>query len=348
MVAVRFGPDGPPPDAPFGAPIKKALYASEVAMKSPITVLWGNIVHTFENIDEASLQMHIDATSKGVLAKSIAYDDEKSKIRTPFADLESREINLQETYLSHLWAFIYAILVLYEEGIQKPLMNNTFDGNLRFDSPLLRRARELFDWSISLAEMHSDWDENLPNPRTHKNEEERFYAEKVNGLFQSAVAYLMFHEFAHLTQGHESLFLGIPTDKIDATLIAERIQIENEADQFAFNMLVKDNDTNTQRWHKGIPVILVMCSAILITKKPQGLKQKEHPDLDNRLLSVINNLNLGTEESEFYCIYLCIFAIRLYFKKHNIDMAPGDHETINEALTENLNYLDDIKSSYGI
>jgi hypothetical protein len=317
-------------------------------MKSPITLLWGNIVHTFENIDKTSLEMHLDATSKGVLAKSIAYDDRKNKVRTPFADLKTREINLQETYLSHLWSFIYGVLVMYEEGVQKPMINNTFDGHLKFDVPIVRRARELFDWSISLSDTHSEWDEDLPNPRSHSNDKERFYAEKVNGIFQSSVAYLMFHEFAHLTQGHDSLFLGISSGEIEASLLADRVQIENEADQFAFNMLIKNHDTNTQRWHKGIPVILVMCSALLITRKPKGLIQTEHPDVDNRLISVINNLNLDTEESEFYCTYLCIFAIRFYFIKHGINLEPAEHETVQEALSAILDDLDSVKLSKSI
>ncbi len=192
-------------------------------MESPITVLLGNIINSFENIDASSIEMNIKAVESGDLAKSISYDNGKRKVRTPCADLKTREIEIQETYLSHLWAFIYSVFVMYEEGIQRPLINNTFDGSLRFETDLLRRAKVLFDWSISLTKKYSDWDESLPNPRRYNSDEEKYYAEKVNSIFQSAVSYLMYHEFAHLTQNHDSYFLGMDMRFISESDLAERI-----------------------------------------------------------------------------------------------------------------------------
>lgn len=317
-------------------------------MKSPITVLWSNIVHAFENADESALESHIKAIECGKLAKSIVYDNGKEKVRTPFVDLKTREINLQETYLSHLWSFIYSVFVMYEEGIQKPLINNRFDGALRFETSLLQRAKLLFDWSISLTSEYSEWDEKLPNPKTHNNEREQFYAEKVNAIFQDAVAYLMFHEFTHLTQGHESFFLGIGLGERSEEDLAERIQMENEADQYAFSMLVKDMDDDKQRLVKGLSILFVMCSALLIVPRANSIKQATHPDLDSRLLNILFKLNLETEEAQFYCWYLCGFAIRFYLIKHNIEIETGEYETAQEAFFSYLEVLENVKNSKSI
>ncbi len=317
-------------------------------MESPITVLWGNIVYAFENADETALGLHKAATNSGKLAKSIACDNRKEKVRTPFADLKGKEINLQETYLSHLWSFIYSVFVMYEEGIQKPLINNRFDGALRFETELLQRAKLLFDWSISLTSEYSDWDERLPNPRTHNNEIEQFYAEKVNAIFQDSVAYLMFHEFAHLTQGHESFFLGVALNESREEELAELIQMENEADQFAFSMLVKDADDEKQRWKKGLSILFVMCSALLVTPHANSIKQTTHPDLDNRLLNILLKLDLKTDEAQFYCWYLCSFAIRFYLMKHNIEIAAGEYGTAQEAFFSYLEELDNVKNAKSI
>jgi len=62
-------------------------------MESPIAVLCGNIVHTFENVDDTSLKMHLKATESGNLSKTIAYDNGKEKVRTPYANLETKEIH---------------------------------------------------------------------------------------------------------------------------------------------------------------------------------------------------------------------------------------------------------------
>ncbi|MFA6016391.1 MAG: phage exclusion protein Lit family protein [Gallionellaceae bacterium] len=315
-------------------------------MTSPITVLWGNIVHTFENVDASSLRMHRAVTHSGKLSESINYDNGKEKVRPPSADTKTREIYVQETYLAHLWAYIYSVFVMYEEGVQKPLINNTFDGSLTFETELLERAKTLFDWAVSLTREYSEWDEKLPNPRTHNSDKEKLYAEKVNGIFQHAVTYLMFHEFAHLTQGHDSFFIGMG-DLSDAD-IAERIQIENEADQYAFNMLIKDHGDEKQRWTKGLSILFVIFSALLITSKARNIKQKSHPDLDNRILNVLHGLNLKTEEAQFYCWYLCSFAVKFFLLKHNINVRSGEFETAQDAFFYYLDLLDEIKNGSAI
>ena len=287
--------------------------------------------------------MHLSAVESGKISKAVAYDNRHKKIKAPFADIKIREINLQETYLSHLWAFIYSVFVMYEEGIQRPLINNTFDGNLKFESDLLKRAKLLFDWSVSLGTKYSQWDENLPNPKKHNSTEEKFYAEKVNGIFQSAVAFLMYHEFSHLTQGHDSFFLGVKACDLDDSAISERIQIENEADAFAFDMLISEQDDEKQRWIKGLSILFVICSAVLIVPSANSIEQKMHPDLDQRMLNFLHRLNLETDEAQFYCWYLCSFAIRFYLLKHDIAENPKTYETAQDAFFSYLEVLDQIK-----
>ena len=162
----------------------------ENTVPSPIEVLWNNIIHTFENIDESALTMHLKAVDSEVLHREIDYDNGKAPVKGAYADLETRKIYIQETYLEHLWSFIYSVFVIYEEGVQKPLINNTFSGGIKFDSEILTRAKSLYDWSISLCDIKTEWDINLPNPKKHNNELEKFYAEKVNSIFQKSVAYV--------------------------------------------------------------------------------------------------------------------------------------------------------------
>lgn len=314
--------------------------------ESPITILWGNIIHSFENVDASSLEMHKRAIQSGKLSEFIVYDNGKEKVRTPYADPKTRKINLQETYLAYLWSFIYSIFVMYEVGIQAPLMNNTFNGSLEFRTPLLKRAKRLFDWAISLTNEYSEWDEKLPNPRTHNSDEEKFYAEKVNGIFQTATSYLMFHEFAHLTLNHDSFFIGKNTELLSEADLADRIQIENEADQYAFNILIKDHEDEKQRLVKGLSILFVVCSTFLIMPQIRNIKQNTHPDLDNRVHNVLQNLNLSTEKNQFYCYYLCDFAIRLFLLKHNIDVPTNEYETAQEAFFYHLELFDDIKKEY--
>jgi len=119
--------------------------------------------------------------------------------------------------------------------------------------------------------------------------------------------------------------------------------VENEADQYAFNKLIKEQDNEEQRWVMGLSIILVTCSGLLNTKKATNIKQMVHPDIDQRLLNVLQMLNFSSEEAEFYCWHLCSFSIRFFLLKHGITLPTKTYETVQDELNSYLKLLDDIK-----
>lgn len=320
----------------------------ENSVSSPIDVLWGNIVHSFEQVNDSSLAMHLTAVESGLLSREIEYDNGADAAKGPHADLITKKIYLQETYLEHLWSFIYSIFVIYEEGVQKPLINNSFSGEIEFKTEILKRAKRLYDWSISLSEEKSEWDLELPNPQLHLDENERFYAEKTNGIFQKSVSYVLFHEFCHLTQGHESYYLGFKLCDLTEADYADRIQIENEADAFAFNMIINSNDDENARWVNGLSILFVKCSSLLLTQSLEGIKQRSHPDLDSRIHTAMTRLDLNSEQSQFYCWYLCCMAINFYLLKHNVRREQCTYDTAEECFFAYLDQLDSIKLGDGV
>lgn len=315
----------------------------EKFVSSPISVLWGNILHTFEQIDDSSLVKHLNAVHSGQLNREIDYDNGCETVKGPHADPVTKRIYLQETYLEHLWTFIYSIFVIYEEGVQKPLINQSFSGEINFDSSILRRAKDLYDWSISLSKAKTKWNTNLPTPQGNSDFMEQFYAEKVNAIFQKSVSYVLFHEFCHLTQGHESYYLGFKLCELTASDYADRIQIENEADDFAFNMIVKSDEEEKDRWVSGLSILFVKCSSLLLTTSAKAIKQRSHPDLDTRLHTALSRLDLRSTQSQFYCWYLCCLAINFYLLKHGISNKTQEYETAEECFFAYLEQLDKIK-----
>ncbi|GAA0690000.1 hypothetical protein GCM10009104_15730 [Marinobacterium maritimum] len=287
--------------------------------------------------------MHLKAVESGLLNREIDYDNGGEPAKGPHADLTTKKIYLQEAYLEHLWAFIYSVFVIYEEGVQKPIINNAFTGVVEFNTEILRRAKQLYDWSISLAEKKTEWDRNLPNPQSHSNDREKFYAEKVNGIFQKSVSYVLFHEFCHLTQGHESYYLGFQLCNLTEADYADRIQLENEADEFAFNMIVGSHEDEKNRWVNGLSILFVKCSSLLLTRSLQGVKQRSHPDLDTRIHTALARLDLKSEQSQFYCWYLCCLAVNFYLLKHGITRDQHTYDTAEECFFAYLNQLDSIK-----
>lgn len=312
-------------------------------MPSPITVLSGNIIESFEKASESSLAMHLKAVSSGQIKPYIDYDNGNDAARGPHADLSTKRIYLQETYLEYLWAFIYSVFVMYEEGIQKRLINQNFSGSLVFDTEILQRAKALYDWSISLADKKSNWDVDLPNPQKHLNDLEKVYTEKVNGIFSKSISYVLFHEFCHLTQGHQSYFLGVNLKYLTEADYADRIQLENEADEFAFNMIVDSNGDEKSRWIIGLSVLFATSSTLLLTRSAGGIKQRSHPDLDTRLHTILEKLDLQSGQSQFYCWYLCCFAVNLYLLKHGVTHGQETYDTAEDCFFGYLEKLDEIK-----
>lgn len=302
-------------------------------------MLHNNIINFFENTTELSSSIHREHVENGKVSENILFDNSDLPINFPFVNLDTKEITIQETYLSHLWSFTYAVFVIYEEGIQKKLLDNTFKGNIDLNPPLLNRANQLLSWSMSLKDKYSDWNRNLPNPDIDysiKNDE-TFYIEKINNLFQSSVAFLLYHEVAHLVNNHSSYYFGFNNENYE-----EIQELEKEADEYAFSMLVQDDEKN--KIEKGLSIIIIFCSGLMLSNK-LNLKQKKHPDIDQRLLTILNKLNFDEIEHEFYVYYLGSYILQMYFQKEKIPFKQEICDTHKELFFKYLNQVDKIKQS---
>lgn len=316
-------------------------------MKSPINCLLGNILQRFETIQENTLDEHYKAIQAKYVSPEIDYDEVPGKVKTPFSHRESRQIYLQETYLSYLWSFIYAVFIIHEEGIQKKMLAVTWDGNIRCDSQLLIRARELFLWSTSLIDTYSPWNEKLPNPKSHLNEEEKFYAEKVNTIFQDAVAFILFHEFAHLIFGHDKYFASPAKDPLAKNeKNYNLIELEKEADNFAFERILKEHKTYSSELAGILASAFAIISSFLIEPNTQGTNQDHHPTSDNRLFYLLQNIKIKDERHDFYIKYLATLGLHMYLEKYHLLDANKERlvfDTVDDQISDYLQKLDDFR-----
>lgn len=304
--------------------------------KSPINVLFGNIINRFETIQSTTLEEHYKAIKSGYISPQIDYDNSPRKLKTPCSNTKSRQIYLQETYLSFLWSNIYSIFVIHENGIQKRMIEGTWDGVILYDTPLLKRAKELLLWSISLIDQYSEWDITLPNPEIHENDEEKKYAEKINGIFQDAVSFLMFHEYAHLTLGHDEYFKE-KTNELNDNIVSQFIELEKDADDIALDKIGKEQISSI------IAVTFVITSSLLIEPIENQTLQTKHPTTDNRLFNIFQKIHFDTKESEFYVKYLSILYIQMYLIKHkviDIKTMNTTFDTVDDMLSFYLEKLD--------
>lgn len=190
--------------------------------KSPINCLTSNIIDTFENMNEHAKELLSRAVANGRVNPEIDYINDK-KFRTPYVSLNNGTMSLQESFLCFMWCISYFIFFLSEElnkEQEEDGVCGAFDLN---KTPERTRAFNLFNWGVSIQKEWTDWDISLPNPQScaELTDLEKSYICKVNNIFCHGVAFVLFHEFAHLNLDHS---------KSDGEW--SKLQ-EKEADQYA-------------------------------------------------------------------------------------------------------------------
>lgn len=318
-------------------------------MPSPIDVLAGNIVNTFERPKGLFNEILKDSVHSGILDAHINYmdiDDVPSAPRVTAPFLEDgrhgpAEIFLYRSHLELLWSFTYGMVVVYEECVQRAMLDNKFDGRLIFDRPLTQRAKSLLDWSVGLHRGYTNWPEALPSPTFQADVQEADYATKVNTIFQESVATLLYHEFAHVVAGH----LGAPEKSESIAAQSASIEMESEADDYAFRSLVSLEDDEYKRRLKGWSMLSAPLASLFMVEKLSDIFQLEHPHLHHRIFNILQKLNYRDQQNEFYYNYLCTIVMGLFLRIYKQD---GDvqcsnielYETAYDALQSQLDELD--------
>lgn len=311
----------------------------------PVRVLQNNVIHHFENVRDDALEKHKEWVNSGKIQPGIKWLIEKEKVDSPYADCSSKEIAIQEVFLAYTWAITYSLVVIYEEAIQKKMIAGQWTGAVELNTPLLQNAEKLFNWALSLTDKYSDWDKNLPNPEIYKNEEEKFYGEKINGIFLDIVVYILFHECCHLVNGHCDFIQAVGSKDSGQLSLVEKEEykaLENEADLFAVESLITSTDNNQYKLVKGLSIVLANISLLFIVKHPQHLKSVTHPDIDTRLHNFLEYL--GQDLPSFdYLWYLACFACRIFFGFHHIPVKNEPADTSIELFYRYLAVFDNIK-----
>ena len=311
----------------------------------PIRVLQHNVIAHFENFKPyvlAQLEKWVDS---GLIHPGIDWIIEENKIKSPFANCSTKKIAIQEVFLAYIWAFSYALVVIYEQGIQKKAINGTWNGIIDFDTKLLQDAKRLLEWAISLTNSFSPWDNTLPNPECYSTEEEQWYGEKVNGIFLNSIVFIMRHESCHLVNGHCDFIKGLKGRsllQLTPIELAQYKMLENEADNFAMESLVSDSDNEKDKLEKGLAMLLANLSILFILKNPKEVSSPTHPDVDTRIHNLLEYV--GEDLPKFdYLWYLACFACNMFFDYHQIEVNKEMADTSIQLFSRYLKIFEEIK-----
>jgi hypothetical protein len=309
--------------------------------KSPILDLEHNVIWAFENATPYAGKVLAKAVNQNQVARDINLiaDDTTAPPKGPHLlsgnGATAAQMCISVKHLELLWSFIYAWMVIYERGIQKSLIENTWNGQVDCSDPVLQRAQRLRDWSSSLQNQCTPWPQDLPSPSNYCFEIERIYGEKANSVFQRAVAFLLGHEWAHAVGGH----LGfLPASAPDCDAIAA----EQDADVTAFLSLVQSTDDEREKLSNALAILFTLLSTIFLGVEVRSpFVQKRHQPLHVRISNAMQMLNF---KNESYCYYFPMLAsVILEWALPELKSIPRSaavYETAEDAFSDTLDRIE--------
>ena len=301
----------------------------------PISVLEQNVTCEFERCARANSHDLKSSVESGRVKPTLNLILDKIPPHGPYANAKTREITIYESHLAYLWAFVYSSFVIFEEGVQKPMLAGTFSGKLEFENATLQRAAALQKWAINFVRNYSDWDvERLPNPANVESKAEKFYVPKVNNLFLQSVNFLLFHEYGHLVLEHCA-------DGGREWTLAQ----EQDADNYAASFFIRHGATEKERQLAGVSIVLLHASCVFLPERISGLWQVTHPHLHDRIRNGISSLNLQAEDSKFYIYYLAAVSLQTYLVGKGVDSRPVEMETAEDLFFDYLERIDELRES---
>lgn len=299
----------------------------------PVSALEHNVIDEFERIAAQSNHCFESSVVDGKVCPVINLLLDRIAPKGPYADMNSRKINIYESHLAFIWSFIYSSFVIYEEGVQKKMINGLFNNRIIFDNILLRRAKSLQDWAISFSSNFDSWDTySLPNPMRHFDDQEKFYVECTNKIFLQAVSFLLFHEYAHLSLTHER----IDDDRWS-------LDQEKDADNFAFSFFIDDSVSEKSRQITGLAIVFLYMTNFFLSKNIRGIWQNRHPHLHDRLKNGIASLNLSERASKYYIYHLASITLQTYLQSKGISVQQVASETAEDLFFEYLDKIDEFQ-----
>lgn len=307
-------------------------------MKSPILELEHNILAEFEKTNSTTERLVKDAINSGVLSDTIHMDESKSPPRAPYVrDCEGgAEIVIHVAFLEFLWAFIYGWFVLYEEGVQRPMIDGTFKQKIVIDNSLKIRSVRLLAWALGLRRSYTQWSNDLPSPIS-VNEDESQYILRANSIFLKSIIFCMHHEFAHIRLRH----FGFLKNEDGSPKSEESIvQMENEADESAFSSIFGNPKDEYEKKITALSTLMAVLSSTYLVEGVLGLRQIEHPHLHHRVSHMLSRFSF-TDEETFYFYVLADVVLSIKFSEDH--QQPDDQkifDTAEDALQYRLDMLD--------
>lgn len=282
----------------------------------PVRVLQHNVIDWLEKLSPNLFGIMKDEVAYNNLKAGISYNISKTPIQDIAHITQDRKIETFENFNAYLWCMSYVLFVLFDESIQKPMLAGTYNGQVDRPNPHIDKALKLFDYAMSLKSKYTPWPDDLPNPEKY-GREDKYYVEKTNGIFISAMVVILAHEIAHQYYGHLDY---LPTTK------EEYVNDEHNADFFAIDYV---NENRSKPIYPSLKAgaVVCFCSLMLLDGSLDGGPQ--HPNQDIRIKSIMERLDLVELDNMWGVASLAfrLWSFR-YGKEYDLPKAIENYKTL--------------------
>ena len=295
----------------------------------PIRVLSYNIIDWFENaipgfLDEMKFEVETNELKSG-----ISYHIQEEVIVESSNIDPQRTFHIYENYNQFLWTLCYSLIVLFDEGIQKPFIENRYDGKFDFSNKHIKESFQLLNEGLGLFKKYDPLQFYiLPNPEKY-NDDDKNYVEKANGLFVSALLFILTHEYSHHLLGH--------LDKHSTNDESKKDEIV--ADEYSFSIISKSFGSE-KGFSLKYGIILGLISLIFFDDTMYG--GDKHPDPDHRLINILSKMSLDEKDNLWGVASLSILLWIEYYHKNIV--LPSMFNSYKELFDYVVQKLGDIKA----
>lgn len=208
------------------------------------------------------------------------------------------KIHIWDNYCQFLWSLCYASMVAIDEYIIKP----TLEPNHQIDHNKTEVGYDIFIQGMSLFQKNLEHRANrgvffnLPNPVNNIDDKNVLSA---NLLFKASLCFVLFHEYQHFNLGH-----------MEKT---NDISDEYDADYSAFFSMYEDTILE-QRKYLSLGIVIASGSLIFMDNTAKG--DDSHPDPDNRLQVLLNNIEneLDPQGVDYcYCMATTLYKMWAFY-----------------------------------
>jgi hypothetical protein len=283
--------------------------------QDPIVKLFQTTLAFVSSFSPEGRRLGLESIKVRSLSDQIALLLDSSKIETPFA--KGDQISFELNFLKFLWICVYCILVTTECVIERETAG-TWQGDLSvlFERGDFLDAFYLFQKALRARPAAVQLSEWLPTPDTDGK-----IVQAANACFHIAVAFIFYHEMAHVILGHQKLE------------VSDRIESEKQADTFAMELLIGHVTEDRQKRSVAIGMANAFYTSLFLLNDIRQLKQgPTHPDIDQRLLNLLNGVNLADETIGYYLKRMTTIALDLFLKLVGGDIHQHEFKTVDQAL----------------